>query len=74
MASLQNWIVRMLMVMAVGVLPFAAVDCDLDDGEFEIDIDGWGRHGCDDYWCDDGYYYDDYYYDDYYYDPWEWWF
>jgi len=70
MASLQNWIVRMLMVLAVGVLPFAAVDCDLEDGEFEIDIDGWDRHGCDDYWCDDGYYY----YDDDYYEPWEWWF
>ena len=67
------------MVLSVGILPFAAVDCDLEDGEFEIDIDGLDWDHCGSHWCDDGYYYDDYYYsdyyyDDYYYEPWDWWF
>lgn len=73
MASLQTRILRMLMVLAVGVLPFATVDCDLEDGEFQFDLDGLNWNRCDSYWCNDGYYYEDYYYDDYY-DPWSWWF
>ena len=73
MASLQNKMLRMLLILAVGVLPFATVDCDLEDGEFDIDIDDWDRN-CGGYYCDDGYYYEEYYYDDYYYDPWDWWF
>lgn len=69
MASLQKWIVRMLLVITVGVLPVATIDCDFDDGELDIDIDGWHRHGHDDYWYNDVYYYEDYYYE-----PWGWWF
>jgi len=67
MANVRIWVMRTLMILAVGVLPVAAVDCDLEDGEFEIDIDGW--HDCDDDWCSGGYYYEEYYYD-----PWGWWY
>jgi len=77
MATLRHRIAKVLLVLTVGVLPFAAVDCDLEDGELEFDIDGLGRHGYDDYWYDDCYddcwYEEEYYYYDDYYEPWDWW-
>lgn len=73
MTSLSNRIVRMLLILSVGIMPMATLDCDLEDGELEFDLDGWHGYGHDDYWHDDYGYEEEYYYYDDYYEPWDWW-
>jgi len=52
-----------LMIVSACLLTGSEIDCDWEDGEFEVDFDDF------DFW-DDGYIVEEYYYEDYYYDPW----
>ena len=63
MSRLRKWMVPILLVTSLGLLAGADIECDLEDGEIEIDLDG--RHHYDSYW-------DEYYYEDYYYSPFGW--
>ena len=67
MARLRNRGVRILLILSMGLLAGGDIECDLDDGELEIDLDGIRLY--DDYYYDD-YYYDEVYYEDVWYDPW----
>lgn len=64
--SKKKWITVALMILAGGFLTGADVDCDLEDGEFEIEGLSWPRLYDDSYY--EEVYYEDYYYEDYYYD------
>jgi len=57
---------KVLLALLVGLLPLAAIDCDLEDGELEFDLDGFGWHDDCAYDCGGGYFY----YEDVYYEPW----
>jgi hypothetical protein len=63
---MKKWRSRLmlaLVIMSACLLTGSEVDCDLEDGEFEIDLEDFG-------YFDDEYVYEEYYYEEYYYDPW----
>ena len=64
MNSWQRRIIQAMMVLSAGILPAATIDCDLEDGELELDIDG-GHDYHDDYYGGEFFYYEE--------DPWYYW-
>jgi hypothetical protein len=62
MVKLRTYIIRGLMVLSFAALPGAGVECELDDGELEIDLDGIDLD------FDHGHHYD-FYYEDWFF----WW-
>jgi hypothetical protein len=62
-AALGDGVIKMLLVLTLGVLPIGFVQCDLDDGELEIEFDDWDRD-----WDDDHHHHVDVWYDEWY-DP-----
>ena len=66
MTRIRDGLTKVVMILALGVLPGGVVQCELDDGELEIDLDGIDVR-FDDF--DDDYYHVDVVYDDYDWDP-----
>ncbi len=39
MVRMHRWIVRVLMVLLLAAVPGGFIECDLEDGELEVDLD-----------------------------------
>ena len=65
MSRVRKHLLRVAMVLSLGILPAIGMECDLEDGELEWEIDDVGWYD-DCYYCDDDYYY----YEEVVYDPW----
>ena len=59
MFRLRNLIFKLLLVMSLCLLMGADIDCDLEDGEFELDFDGFHFDHHDDDYVE--FYYDEWY-------------
>ena len=66
MTRIRDGLAKVVMILTLAVLPGGVVQCELDDGELEIDLDGIDIR-FDDF--DDDDYYVDVFYDDYDWDP-----
>ncbi len=67
----RSLVLKLLMVLSLGLLTGADVECDLEDGEIEFDLPSFDLHH-DDVYYDDVHYHD-VYYDDWYYEPCDFW-
>ena len=46
MEAIRSKLLKSMVVLTTGILPGSGFECDLDDGELEIEFDGFGgRHG-----------------------------
>lgn len=65
---LRNPVLWMLLIVSVFFLPGSDIECDLEDGEFELDLPSldFDRDYDDGYW-------DVWYYEDVYYEPCGYW-
>jgi len=55
MASIYRWMIRVLMVLSFAALPGGVIECDLEDGELEVDFDDFDFDEEDievDFWYD----------------------
>ena len=50
MTRIRNRIIRALMILSFGVLPTNFIECDLEDGVFEIDLDELDDNFQIDFW------------------------
>lgn len=64
MTRTRSRIMTLLLIVACCMLPGAYIECDCEDGEIEIDFDGFcgGCSGCSD--CDDDGFWFDFWWDD----------
>ena len=51
MARIYHRIIRALMLLSLAVLPGSFIECDLEDGELDIDLDEIGFDFDDDEGC-----------------------
>jgi len=60
-SMIRNRVLTALLVIASCLLPGAEIDCDCEDGEFEVEFDGFCDDDCDHGCCGhslDGFFFD----------------
>ncbi len=66
MWTIRQKLMRWMMILTMGSVAGTGVECDLEDGELEIDLPDLDLI-YDDYYYGGGYYYEEVYYDDVWY-------